>query len=133
MINKFFKGLVTMSDEIIKVLDDLSERAGIAIDWTSQNVLPYLQELCDKYISYEIWTSAVYIFICLTSAILMLYGISKLHDILNDVDDGFLLVFGIVLIVSLVVMVVQIFDIVTALTFPEKLIYEYISYYANTH
>ena len=122
-----------MSDEIIKVLDDLSERAGIAIDWTSQNVLPYLQELCDKYISYEIWTSAVYIFICLTSAILMLYGISKLHDILNDVDDGFLLVFGIVLIVSLVVMVVQIFDIVTALTFPEKLIYEYISYYANTH
>ncbi len=123
-----------MSDEIIKVLDDLSERAGIAIDWTSQNVLPYLQELCDKYISYEIWTSAVYIFICLTSAILMLYGISKLHDILNDVDDGFLfLVFGIVLIVSLVVMVVQIFDIVTALTFPEKLIYEYISCYANTH
>ena len=123
-----------MSDEIIKVLDDLSERAGIAIDWTSQNVLPYLQELCDKYISYEIWTSAVYIFICLTSAILILYGISKLHDILNDVDDGFLfLVFGIVLIVSLVVMVVQIFDIVTALTFPEKLIYEYISCYANTH
>ena len=123
-----------MSDEIIKVLDDLSERAGIAIDWTSQNVLPYLQELCDKYISYEIWTSAVYIFICLTSAILMLYGISKLHDILNDVDDGFLfMVFGIVLIVSLVVMVVQIFDIVTALTFPEKLIYEYISCYANTH
>lgn len=30
-----------MSDEIIKVLDDLSKRAGIAIDWTSQNVLPY--------------------------------------------------------------------------------------------
>ena len=120
-----------MSDEIIKVLDDLSERAGIAIDWTSQNILPYLQELCDKYISYEIWTSAVYIFICLTSAILMLYGISKLW---NDVEDDFLFIaFGIVLIVSLIVMIVQIIDIVTALTFPEKLIYEYISCYANTH
>ena len=33
----------------------------------------------------------------------------------------------IVLIVSLDVMVVQIFDIVTALTFPEKLIYEYVN------
>ena len=32
-----------MSDEIIKVLDDLSDRVGITIDWTSQNVLPYLQ------------------------------------------------------------------------------------------
>ena len=54
-----------MRDEIIKVLNDLSERLGIAVDWTSQNVLPYLQELCDKYISYEIWTSIVYILICL--------------------------------------------------------------------
>lgn len=54
-----------MRDEIIKVLDDLSERLGIDVDWTSQNVLPYLQELCDKYISYEIWTSIVYILICL--------------------------------------------------------------------
>ena len=54
-----------MRDEIIKVLDDLSEWLGIAVDWTSQNVLPYLQELCDKYISYEIWTSIVYILICL--------------------------------------------------------------------
>lgn len=117
-----------MSDEIIKVLDDLSERAGIAIDWTSQNVLPYLQELCDKYINYEIWTSAVYIFICLTSVILMLYRISKLHDFWNDGGEGSLLiVFSIVLIVSLAVMVVQIFDIVTALTFPEKLIYEYVN------
>lgn len=34
-----------MRDEIIKVLDDLSERLGIAVDWTSQNVLPYLQEI----------------------------------------------------------------------------------------
>ena len=30
-------------------------------------------------------------------------------------------------IVSLIVVVVQIFDIVTALTFPEKLIYEYVN------
>ena len=117
-----------MSDEIIKVLDDLSERLGIAVDWTSQNVLPYLQELCDKYISYEIWTSIVYILICLAVAILMLYGISKLHDIWYDETDGFLaIVYGCLLIVSLIVVVVQIFDIVTALTFPEKLIYEYVN------
>lgn len=37
-----------MSNEIIKVLDDLSERLGIAIDWSSQNVMPYLQDLMDS-------------------------------------------------------------------------------------
>lgn len=32
-----------MSVEVIKVLDALVEKFGIAIDWTSANVLPYLQ------------------------------------------------------------------------------------------
>ena len=32
-----------MSNEIIKVLDALSDKLGIAVDWTSENVLPYLQ------------------------------------------------------------------------------------------
>lgn len=42
-----------MSEEIIKVLDDLAQRFGIAIDWTSANVLPYLQELGTRFISFK--------------------------------------------------------------------------------
>ena len=36
-----------MSDEVIKVIDALAERFGIVIDWSSENVIPYLQQLCD--------------------------------------------------------------------------------------
>lgn len=43
-----------MSDEIIKVLDDLSRRLGIAVDWTSSNALPYLQQLAQKYVNYKL-------------------------------------------------------------------------------
>ena len=32
-----------ISDGIIKVLDSLADKFGIAIDWTSSNILPYLQ------------------------------------------------------------------------------------------
>lgn len=46
-----------MSDEIIKILDDLGQRFGIAIDWSSQNVMPYLQDLISRYIKYETMTS----------------------------------------------------------------------------
>lgn len=46
-----------MSDEIIKILDDLGQRFGIAIDWSSQNVMPYLQDLVRRFTTYEIATS----------------------------------------------------------------------------
>lgn len=52
-----------MSEEVIKVLDALAEKFGIAIDWTSANVLPYLQQLCGKYVRYEIVTSIVWMLI----------------------------------------------------------------------
>ena len=48
-----------LSDEIIKILDALAERVGLVIDWTSKNVIPYLEQLSTKYINYEIATSIV--------------------------------------------------------------------------
>lgn len=42
-----------MSEEIIKVLDELGKRFGVAIDWSNQNILPYLQELGKRFIIYK--------------------------------------------------------------------------------
>ena len=39
-----------MSEEIIKVLNDLASRFGVAIDWTNQNIVPYLQDLMTRFI-----------------------------------------------------------------------------------
>ena len=50
-----------MSEEIIKVLDVLAEKFGLAVDWTSENVIPYLEQLCGKYVNYEIATSVVWL------------------------------------------------------------------------
>ena len=50
-----------MSEEIIKVLDNLGEKFGIAIDWTSQNVMPYIQELMNRYRSYFITSCAIWL------------------------------------------------------------------------
>ena len=48
---------MTVSDQIIAVMNDLCQKFGIAIDWSQENVIPYLTELAGKYISYEIATS----------------------------------------------------------------------------
>ncbi len=42
-----------MSNEIIKVLDSLGEKLGIAIDWTAENVQPYLKDLMERFIDYK--------------------------------------------------------------------------------
>jgi hypothetical protein len=55
-----------MSNEIIKILDDLAQRFGVAIDWTAENVLPYLKDLLGRLATYKItvhsiWTGIFFI------------------------------------------------------------------------
>lgn len=50
-----------MTDEIIKLLDELAKRFGIVIDWTSDTVMPYLTELFDRFISYQIMIEVIWL------------------------------------------------------------------------
>ena len=50
-----------MSEEIIKVLDNLGEKFGIVIDWTSQNIMPYIQELMNRFRSYFITSCVIWL------------------------------------------------------------------------
>lgn len=43
-----------MSEEIIKVLDYITEKLGVAIDWTTENALPYVEEVIGKFVTYNI-------------------------------------------------------------------------------
>ncbi|MCU6009137.1 hypothetical protein H3U41_19955, partial [Clostridioides difficile] len=58
------------SEQIIKILDNLSDKFGMTIDWSNKNVIPYLQTLTTKYINYEIATSVFWIIICVIGVIL---------------------------------------------------------------
>ena len=49
------------SDEAIKILNFLGEKFGIAIDWTSKNVAPYLKDLGNRIINLEIASSIFWI------------------------------------------------------------------------
>ena len=124
-----------MSEEVIKILDALAEKFGLAIDWTSANVLPYLQQLCGKYVTYEIATSVMWMLIGICLLFVGKYSIKKTkqywkkyeEDTYSDYDDitimfGFLAVCAIV--GGIVVILCQTFDIVTCITFPEKIIIE---------
>lgn len=123
-----------MSEEIIKVLDALAEKFGVAVDWTSANVIPYLEQLCGKYVNYEIATSVIWMLFGIGCLILgrvlfkkMKYCFGKSDGM--DENNGYSwgCVFagigcGVAIIIGLIVVMCQIFDIVTCFTFPEKII-----------
>ena len=127
------------SDEIIKVLDDLCDKFGIVIDWSSQNILPYLQDLMSRYTNYELVTSIVYLII--TSFILLglvivdkkIYLYFKLHDYeCSSFYEEFLAYFTIMITIIYILFYIiftfsQINNIITCLTIPEKIILEYLN------
>ncbi len=61
------------SEQIIKILDNLSDKVGMTIDWSNTNVIPYLQTLTNRYINYEVVTSIFWITIGVIVIILVLY------------------------------------------------------------
>ena len=124
---------MTVSSEIIEVLDYIGEKFGIAIDWTSNNVLPYLQTLADKFIKWEISTSIVWIIIAVFVMVgmIVLINLKGVREI-NEETYGMLWIPIIVLIiVSFMVICIQIFDIVECNVFPEKALYDFIKVMLN--
>lgn len=125
-----------MSEEIIKVLDALADKFGLAVDWTSANVIPYLEQLCGKYVNYEIATSIVWILLgigllvfakFLTKKIKTFY--EKSDELDPDNDYAWLCVLSSILMViaiiaGIYIAIQQILDIVTCFTFPEKIVIE---------
>ena len=60
---------MTVSEQVIQVIDVLCARFGIVVDWTNENAIPYLTTLCGKLVSYEIGTSIAWMVIWLVISI----------------------------------------------------------------
>lgn len=136
------------AEEIIKVINELCNKFGIAIDWTSQNVLPYLQELMGRIVTYHIvWKSVIIALYCI---LFILMGIGA-KAILNsrkkiiadkcscgnffwykdgDIDEGgiyTLIISGIVLVIALIGIITAIASLLKWIFIPELGLYEYMT------
>ncbi|MFJ1464966.1 hypothetical protein ACIJV2_15605 [Clostridioides difficile] len=114
------------SDQIIKILDNLSDKFGMAIDWSDKNVIQNLQTLTTKYINYEVDISIFWIIICVIGIIIgaLLIYIDWKYD---EDDFPIYATIGLLIIIfSAVFIIIQSIDIITAKTFPEKIILNYL-------
>ena len=79
---------MSISSEITNILNDLGNRLGIAIDWTSQNVTPYIQDLISRIAKLEMCNSIIVLLfgiICVIATILCIRFTVKHYE--DDVDE----------------------------------------------
>lgn len=112
-----------MSDAIIKVLNELCDKFGIAIDWTSDNVVPYLQDLMVRYSKYVCYTSIMWLIIGLI--MIVIFGVLLYKHLKQDYAEGFIaFLLGCGMMLGVCVSVNQVIDIIEITTIPEKVIIE---------
>lgn len=121
---------LNLSDEIIKLLDYLFEKMGIAVDWSSENILPYILELMNKVVQFTMWKSVLTIALVMVFAIILMRLYLKFVNWEDIVDYNEKLWDGIVRLIIIGITCLVIWaegvKVITCITFPEKIVIEYI-------
>ena len=129
---------MTVSEQIIEVLDALCEKFGVAIDWTQDNIFPYIEKLLGKFITWEISTSIFWIGFMLLITLILFAATRKIHNRYRKEREAHSYyeeewrigtvcawtIFGGAALVSAIVIGIQIYDIITCCIFPEMVIFE---------
>ncbi len=128
------------SDEIIKVLEYLSEKIGVTVNWTEENVLPYIQILCEKYVRWEIWMSATNIIFLLAMLMFSIWCMRmwirwRQKDENQLYHEDFDIIMGVMSWIVVIAVAIgcicfipsEIQDIITCCCFPELQLCKYIT------
>lgn len=126
-----------MSEDVIKVIDNLASKFGIVVDWSNENVIPYLQDLMNRFVKYNIASNILWIFICILFIILSIIGLKKISTSFENEESsdlteyetlycmGFFFL-GIILATSVICLFSNGFDIIQTIYLPELTFLEYV-------
>lgn len=131
-----------MSEEIIKILDELCNKFGIAIDWTSQNIAPYLQELVSRFIKYKMITDCIWILVGIILLVISIFLYIKLNNWKksNKYDDDCfsgdsekytfgMIGIALIFITSIILIIAFLNGVIQTICIPELTIIKYIEFY----
>lgn len=127
---------------IVEIINALAEKFGIVVDWTNQNVMPYMEDLMQRIVNFEIaaniFTMAFWAFLTLVSGVTVaiLHKKNMALDYPYDLEEplGMLtlicwVVFAICAIGTIVSIGYCSFLIIECVNIPEKIFIELIGSY----
>lgn len=114
--------------EIISILDYIGDKLGIAIDWSSQTMMPYVKDAIARIVQYEISTSIAWIVLAIllmiiTSIVILLIKRKTKNYEERNWCNFFILIF---IVIGSIIILVQTFDILRAINLPELTAYDYV-------
>lgn len=120
---------MNFSEQLIYLIDEFAKRIGIVIDWTNDSVMPYLQDLVGRYITYEITMNEIGIGLGVIVAITsIICGLSSIKKYREDKYDEFCLclfflaLFGV--FTAFVIIVPNLIGLLKLINIPEFYIYK---------
>ena len=125
------------NNQLVELLKELANQLGIAVDWTSENIKPFVIDLMMRNAKYELFTSLFWIALALIVAVLsivMIKQVDKENSEGNISDDdccGTVLLFATLTLVATVIFFCQIYDVGKALYMPELLLLETLKSLSN--
>lgn len=74
------------SEQLMYLIDGFAERVGIVIDWTNDNIMPYLSDLITRYSGFHLATNSIMFFVCLLTVLSCAWGWLTLVEYLKSDD-----------------------------------------------
>jgi hypothetical protein len=121
------------NNELVELLKELANQMGIAVDWTSENIRPYIVDIIGRLAKYEIFTSVIWILffviVIFIASMLLRMSYKEFKNEENyywdeEVFGGTAVLLGIVILGFSVGIICQCYDIGKAIYMPEVLLIE---------
>lgn len=120
------------SNQIIELLKELANQLGIAVDWTSENIKPFIIEIMNRNAKLSIFNSVIWM---IFAVILMTLSIVVIHKMIKDCggikwachDDsvsGFMVAGIVIFLISIFIIFCKLHDIGEAIYMPEMVLIE---------
>jgi hypothetical protein len=77
-----------MNEELCNVIDKIAEKIGVAIDWSSENVMPYIQDIIQRYRAMSIIETIIVMAVCaIVMTICVIVAIKMAKGIINGLNN----------------------------------------------
>ena len=128
-----------MNTETMNAIEKLADKFGIVIDWTNQNVMPYMQDLMRRIVMLEVATSIMWLIIgiALFASLRLWYKLNRHGKALLDEDKWdetgdiyfWLAVVGMIAsgLFGFFVVLQQVYDLIMCAILPEMVMINYLS------
>ena len=124
---------MTVSEQIVQVIDSLAEKVGIAIDWSGQNIMPYLQDLIRRIAYMKITENIILLLLSALCVFIVFKSVKTLKKFDDDSDEvdvmiGTLLIFVIIGlgVAALILGIMGIVGLPSSIFLPEVTAYKYL-------